>query len=57
VIVQQGRPVGSTAHVQMRLAAVTTWVDGLIERNTNYTDIGEGRAAAEQLAEERGQGA
>jgi ketosteroid isomerase-like protein len=54
VIVQRGRPVGSTAHVQMRFAAVTTWVDGLIERSTNYTDIDEGRAAAERLAEERG---
>jgi hypothetical protein len=54
VIVQEGRPVGSTAHVQMRFAGVTTWVDGLIERNTNYTDIDEGRAAAGRLAEERG---
>jgi ketosteroid isomerase-like protein len=54
VIAQQGRPVGSTAHVQMRFAAVTTWVDGLIERSTNYTDIDEARAAAERLAEERG---
>ena len=54
VIVQQGRPAGSAAHVQMRFASVTTWVDGLIERNTNYTDIDEGRVAAERLAEERG---
>jgi ketosteroid isomerase-like protein len=54
VIVQQGRPVGSTADVQMRFAAVTTWVDGLIKRSTNYTDIDDGRAAAERLAEERG---
>jgi ketosteroid isomerase-like protein len=54
VIFQQGRPVGSAAHVQMRFAGVTTWVDGLIERNTNYTDIDEGRAAAERLARERG---
>jgi hypothetical protein len=38
----------------MRFAAVTTWVDGLIERNTNYTDIDEARAGAERLAEERG---
>jgi ketosteroid isomerase-like protein len=54
VIVQQGRPVGSTAHVQMRFAAVTTWVDGLIKRSTNYTEVDEGRAAAYRLAEERG---
>jgi ketosteroid isomerase-like protein len=52
VIVQQGRLVGSTAHVQVRYAAVTTWADGLIERNTNYTDIDEARAAAERLAQE-----
>lgn len=54
VVVQQGRLAGSTAHVHARLALVTTWVDGLIERNTNYTDIDEGRAAAERLAQERG---
>jgi ketosteroid isomerase-like protein len=53
VIVQQGRPIASTAHVQMRMAGVTTWVDGLIKRSTNYTDIDEARAAAERLAEER----
>jgi ketosteroid isomerase-like protein len=53
VIVQQGRLVGSTAHVQMRFAGVTTWGDGLIERSTNYTDVDEARAAAQRLAEER----
>jgi ketosteroid isomerase-like protein len=56
VIVQEGRPVGSTAPVQMRFAGVTTWVDGLIERNTSYTDIDEARAAAGRLAESRGRG-
>jgi hypothetical protein len=29
-------------------------MDGLAVRTTNYTNIGEGRAAAERLAEERG---
>jgi hypothetical protein len=33
---------------------VVTWIDGLIERTTNYFDIDEARAAAERLAEERG---
>jgi hypothetical protein len=33
---------------------VGVWVDGLIERTTNYTDIDEARADAERLAEERG---
>src|SRR6476646_6049143 len=54
VIAQQGRFVGSTARVQMRFGAVTTWADGLIKHSTNYTDIDEARAAAERLAEERG---
>jgi ketosteroid isomerase-like protein len=54
VIVQQGRVVGSTAHVRMRFGAVTTWADGLIKRNTSYTDVDEARAAAERLAEEPG---
>jgi len=30
-------------------------VDGLVEKETNFTDLDEGRAAAERLAEERGQ--
>jgi hypothetical protein len=33
--------------------AVSIWTAGLIERNTNYGDIDEARAAAERLAEER----
>jgi hypothetical protein len=37
----------------MRYAVVATWVDGMIERFTTYTNIDEGRAAAERLAEER----
>ena len=53
VIVQQGRFVGSTAHVRMRFGAVTTWADGLIKHTTNSTDVDEARAAAERLAGER----
>jgi uncharacterized protein (TIGR02246 family) len=52
--VQRGRPVGSTRWVQIRRASVGTWVDGLIQRSTNSTDIDEARAAAERLAQELG---
>jgi ketosteroid isomerase-like protein len=54
VIVQQGRLVGSSAQVQMRFASVGVFADGVLVRNTLYTDITEARAAAERLAEERG---
>jgi ketosteroid isomerase-like protein len=53
VILQKGRVVGSTGSVQLRYAAVAEWVDGLIVRNTTYTDIDHARAAAERLAESR----
>jgi hypothetical protein len=56
VIVQKGRVAGSSGSVQLRYGAVTEWVDGLIVRNTTYTDIDEARAAAERLAEERADG-
>ena len=54
VLVQKGRPTGSSGDVRLRYAAVGVWTDGLIARLTNYTDIDEARAAAERLAEERG---
>jgi ketosteroid isomerase-like protein len=54
VLVQKGRPVGSSGEVQLRYGAVSVWEDGKIARITNYTDIDEARAAAERLAEERG---
>jgi len=53
VFLQQGRPVGSTEHVQYRFAQVATWADGVIVSVTGYNDIGEARAAAERLAQER----
>jgi hypothetical protein len=53
VWVQRGRLRGSTGWVQVRGASVGRWVDGLIERSTNYLDIDEARAAAERLAQER----
>jgi hypothetical protein len=41
--------------VAFRYAAVGSWREGLAERFTVYTEIDEARAAAERLAEERGQ--
>jgi ketosteroid isomerase-like protein len=51
---QQGRPLGSSGHVQMRFASVGLSADGAVVRLTLYTDIDEARAAAERLAQERG---
>ena len=50
----RGRPTGSSVFVEQRVAWVTVWTDGLIERSSIYTDIDEARAAAERLAKERG---
>ena len=49
-----GRPVDSSGHVQTRYASVAAWAEDSIVRITNYLDIDEARAAAEQLAESRG---
>jgi ketosteroid isomerase-like protein len=54
VIVQRGRPRGSTVLIERCVAAVVVWAEPLIERLTTYTDIDKGRAAAERLARERG---
>ncbi len=54
VIVQQGRLVASSAHVQMRFASVAVFANGALVRNTLYTDVEQARAAAERLAQERG---
>jgi ketosteroid isomerase-like protein len=54
VLTLKGRPIDSGGEVQLRYAAVTEWVDGVVVRDTNYTDIDEARAAAERLALERG---
>ena len=53
VVTQKARPVGSSGEVRLRYALVSEWVDGLIVRLTNYTDIDETRTAAERLAESR----
>ena len=47
VIVQGGRPLGSSGVVQLRYASVTEWVDGLIVSNTTYTDVDAARAETE----------
>ena len=54
MLVQKGRPVGSSGEVQLHYGTVSVWEDGKIARITNYTDIDEARAAAERLAQERG---
>ena len=53
VLIFSARPAGSGGVVRFRYAAVTEWVGGAVVRDTNYTDIDEARAAAEQLAESR----
>jgi uncharacterized protein (TIGR02246 family) len=50
---QNGRLVGSAGRVRQREGWVYVWVRGLIARLTT-SDIDEARAAAAQLAEERG---
>jgi len=50
----EGRLVGSDAYTRLRYAGIAEWVEGLVRRTTNYTDIDDARAAAERLAEERG---
>jgi ketosteroid isomerase-like protein len=54
VVIQKGRPVGSSGYVQLRYAIIGVWVEGLFVRITNYGDIDEARAAAQRLAESRG---
>jgi ketosteroid isomerase-like protein len=51
---QDARPAGSSGYVRTREAHVTEWIDGMAARVTVYTDIDDGRAAAERLAESRG---
>jgi len=54
VLLQRGRPAGSSGFVAQRYAAVGAWTDGLIEWSMVHTDPDQARAAAERLAEERG---
>jgi ketosteroid isomerase-like protein len=50
VVILKGGPIGSGGEVRLRYAAVNVWVEGVIARVTNYSDIDEGRASAERLA-------
>jgi ketosteroid isomerase-like protein len=54
VVWQRGRPANSTGRVERREAYVLEWVGDMIRRVTVYSDVDEGRAAVERLAEERG---
>src|SRR3954468_22022163 len=54
VVDQNGRPAGSGGHLRQREGWVFVWVGDLIARHT-VSEVDEARAAAERLAEERGQ--
>jgi ketosteroid isomerase-like protein len=53
VLREGGRLIGGNGRVEQRVAHLTTWADGLIERVTAFLDIDEARDTAERLAEER----
>jgi ketosteroid isomerase-like protein len=55
VLVVKGLLSDSGGDLNMRYAQVNEWRDGLIARETLYTDLDEARAAAKRLAESRGQ--
>ena len=52
VLMESGRPTGSTGRVQLRYACVGVWSHDMISRAVTYADIDEARAAAERLAAE-----
>jgi limonene-1,2-epoxide hydrolase len=54
VLMESGRPSGSTGRVQLRYACVGVWSHDTISRAATYADIHEARAAAERLAAEPG---
>jgi ketosteroid isomerase-like protein len=51
---EAGRLEGSDGYVEQHRGWVLVWANRMIERFTAYLDIGEARAAAQRLAEERG---
>ena len=53
VVIQDGRPVGADGRVRQREGWVYLWVGGSIARLTT-SEVDQGRAAAERLAQERG---
>ena len=55
VFCQSSRAFGRRDYVRLQMAWVYEWAEGMVVRVTAYPGIGEARAAAERLAEERGQ--
>ena len=53
VVMERGRPTGSTGRVQLRYAAVVLFAENLIARAKTYPDTDVALAAAERLAQER----
>ena len=54
VLREGGRLVGGKGRVEQRVAHLTTWTNGKIERYKHYPDPDEARAAAERLARSGG---
>ena len=54
IIREHGRIKGSDTYIEARWAFVSLLDDGQCVRFAGYTDLDEGRAAAERLADERG---
>ena len=54
VVNATGRPVGMDASVEQRRGWAVVWRSGKVARAASYLDLGQARAAAEWLAEERG---
>jgi ketosteroid isomerase-like protein len=54
VVRQDARPARSGGRVRTREAWVSVWEEGMLVRGSSYSDLDEGRAAAERLAESRG---
>lgn len=50
---ESGRLLGGSGRVEQRVAHLTTWANGKIERVRTYLDPDEARAAGERLAQER----
>jgi len=53
-IEQRIQPPGGTALIEESFQVVAKWLNGRVTDATNYRDIAEARAAAKQLARERG---
>jgi hypothetical protein len=54
VVHKAHRAKAEHASLELEAAPVYQWVEHTLARVTAYTDVDEGRAAAERLAEERG---